>query len=292
MNVVLYHANCADGFCAAYYMWKMLSSGVFIPMQYSMPVPSDQLTEKDTVYLVDFSFKREDMHLLASKVDHVIVLDHHKTAEAELKDLTIDNIEVYFDMRRSGAALAYDYCMAIRRGSLGTGIPDYDKPALVRYVQDRDLWTFALHYSREISAYIKIKTFRFGTWDELEEELEHSLMSCVIKGEAILAFQQRQVEQSANAATVKAFPLQPNQDPIDVIWAPIVNATNNLSEIGDALCLDGHEMAVCWFMRKDGKYQYSLRSRGEFDVSEIAKAWGGGGHKNAAGFESDYLVFE
>ena len=30
---------------------------------------------------------------------------------------------------------------------------------------------------------------------------------------------------------------------------------------------------------------YSLRSIGEFDVSAIAKAYGGGGHKNAAGFQ-------
>jgi nanoRNase/pAp phosphatase (c-di-AMP/oligoRNAs hydrolase) len=28
-----------------------------------------------------------------------------------------------------------------------------------------------------------------------------------------------------------------------------------------------------------------LRSNGDYDVSAIAKAFGGGGHKNAAGFE-------
>ncbi len=31
---------------------------------------------------------------------------------------------------------------------------------------------------------------------------------------------------------------------------------------------------------------WSLRSRGDFDVGEVAKARGGGGHKNAAGFRS------
>ncbi|NIV11578.1 MAG: bifunctional oligoribonuclease/PAP phosphatase NrnA, partial [Aliifodinibius sp.] len=29
---------------------------------------------------------------------------------------------------------------------------------------------------------------------------------------------------------------------------------------------------------------YSLRSRGDFDVSALAERFGGGGHKNAAGF--------
>jgi len=33
-----------------------------------------------------------------------------------------------------------------------------------------------------------------------------------------------------------------------------------------------------------GKYKFSLRSKGDFDVSKIALRYGGGGHKNAAGF--------
>ena len=40
----------------------------------------------------------------------------------------------------------------------------------------------------------------------------------------------------------------------------------------------------------DGRFQYSLRSRGDFDVSELAKKHGGGGHKGAAGFVVDELV--
>ena len=37
--------------------------------------------------------------------------------------------------------------------------------------------------------------------------------------------------------------------------------------------------------REDGKTKVSLRSRGEVDVEKIARGHGGGGHKNAAGFE-------
>jgi len=44
--------------------------------------------------------------------------------------------------------------------------------------------------------------------------------------------------------------------------------------------------AVGWFQRCDGMFQYSLRSRGEVDVSEVAKRFGGGGHVKAAGFVS------
>ena len=47
---------------------------------------------------------------------------------------------------------------------------------------------------------------------------------------------------------------------------------------------------MSYFKTNSGKYKYSLRSKGDFDVSIIAKAFGGGGHKNAAGFESDTLI--
>jgi nanoRNase/pAp phosphatase (c-di-AMP/oligoRNAs hydrolase) len=67
---------------------------------------------------------------------------------------------------------------------------------------------------------------------------------------------------------------------------PIVNAPYlNISELVGELS-KGHPFAMGWFQRADGKYQYSLRSRMPegIDVSELAKKYGGGGHKHAAGF--------
>jgi phosphoesterase RecJ-like protein len=43
--------------------------------------------------------------------------------------------------------------------------------------------------------------------------------------------------------------------------------------------------AVVFFKQIDaGHYRVSLRSKGSIDVSEVAKTFGGGGHKNASGF--------
>ena len=43
------------------------------------------------------------------------------------------------------------------------------------------------------------------------------------------------------------------------------------------------------FMREqeDGKFKFSLRSKGDLDVSSVAISFGGGGHKNASGFSAD-----
>ena len=44
--------------------------------------------------------------------------------------------------------------------------------------------------------------------------------------------------------------------------------------------------AACWFRRGDGQIQWSLRSEDHrADVSAVAKGLGGGGHRNAAGFQ-------
>jgi nanoRNase/pAp phosphatase (c-di-AMP/oligoRNAs hydrolase) len=43
-------------------------------------------------------------------------------------------------------------------------------------------------------------------------------------------------------------------------------------------------VGLTWFERADGMIQFSLRSQGDIDVSEIAKKYLGGGHQHAAGF--------
>jgi hypothetical protein len=57
----------------------------------------------------------------------------------------------------------------------------------------------------------------------------------------------------------------------------------NCSEVGHELAKKAR-VGMTWFERADGQIQFSLRSIGDIDVSRIAKLYGGGGHKNAAGF--------
>ena len=71
---------------------------------------------------------------------------------------------------------------------------------------------------------------------------------------------------------------------------PIVNAPQvDISELVHAMTT-GETFAMGWWQRADGLFSYSLRSVGDFDVSELAKRHGGGGHKNAAGFTSTMIL--
>ena len=152
--VVIYHgADCMDGFGAAwaFHMWKEVEYGSenvqYIPCNYGQDIFSFgySFVGRD-VYIVDFSFSREVLTMIAEDANYVLVLDHHKTAEEALEnwgDKPV-NMEIVFDMKKSGAGLTWD------RFSKGLKVSAY----LINYIEDRDLWRFALWGSKEINAYI------------------------------------------------------------------------------------------------------------------------------------------
>lgn len=256
---VLYHANCCDGFGAALVARRWAGAdGVFIPCVYGDPLPA--IEDGAQVAIVDFSFPREVLLALAARVKSLLVLDHHKTAQEELAGLPF----VVFDMNKSGAMLAWE--------SFHTEAA----PALIRYIQDRDLWRFALPKSREINAALRSYPFDFQVWARFFNGVER----LAPEGAAIL----RAVDQQVAAMCKEAVEMV-----IGGHAVPCVNATVNFSEVGDELCRQSPErpFSAHYFDRADGKRQFGLRSRGEFDVSAVAKLYGGGGHKGAAGFVID-----
>lgn len=303
-HVILYHASCTDGFCAAMVLWEVLvkctsvTTVMTIPVHYGEPVPSD-LGPNDVVYLVDFSYKKDAIHTLCNLVKYVYVLDHHKTAKEELSLVDMDNALIFFDMDRSGAMLTFDFVQNIKSGLIfrltkELGLPKSHPeivPQLIAYVQDRDLWRFELKYSKEISAYLRSIPFDLEEWAamEISMELPSVFRSCVTEGAAILRFQVIQVNKIADRAVKINFPT--SRDGELSMPAVIVNTTDNHSEVGAELCTRDPDLsfAVTWFY-DNGVFRYSLRSRHGYDVSEVAKNYGGGGHPAAAGFESLYLI--
>lgn len=280
-TIVLYHgAGCADGFGAAWAAHKALGSGsdvLYLPMTYSTNLPAEIDGTVSRIFILDFSFSRENMLKLAGLADQVVCLDHHHTAEQALDGLdgSVPGLTVQFDMDKSGAVLAWEYFH-----------PGKPIPYLLQLVQDRDLWHWRLPGSKAYSAAIASYPKDWDTWDWLAGTIEDDYseaMSLLSEGEAILRAQDLMVESIANRARY--------QD-IAGYRVPVVNSPTLQSEVGDYLC-NKHPDAPFAAMfsvlapEKDGgpeKRVYSLRSRNGFDVSAVAKSMGGGGHKAAAGF--------
>ncbi len=264
-TVVLYHADCPDGFGAAWVAWMSLGSCVaYIPARYGDLPPN--LTSSDRVLIVDFSYPRAVLEKLRASVAELVILDHHKSAAEDLKDFR----GATFDMEKSGARLAWEHFN-----------PSQPPPALISYVEDRDLWRWKLPWSKKVSAFILSFDFDFLRWDIIAKELRDSLDACVSEGSAIMRERERAVEM-----------LCANSGLMDVggYYVPVVNTACYISEVANRLC-EKHPtapFAACYFDTQ-GSHQrkWSLRSINGFDVSAVAKKFGGGGHPAAAGFSAD-----
>ena len=261
-SYVLYHDNCPDGFGSAWAAWTALEdSAEYIPVLYGKPPPD--LAQGNPVSIIDFSYPRQVLLDLHARHPSLHVLDHHKTAKADLAGLDF----CLFDMDKSGAMLAWEHWH-----------PDEEPPRLIRYVQDRDLWRFELPNSREISAWLQSYPYQFELWSALAEQLNSDFTRTVTEGKAILRAKKQQVELMCKHARMVE---------VGGHTVPIANATVFFSEVGELLCQLHPEapFAGYYFDRSDGTQQWGLRSQGDFDVSEVAKSYGGGGHQGAAGFE-------
>jgi nanoRNase/pAp phosphatase (c-di-AMP/oligoRNAs hydrolase) len=101
--LVIYHGNCPDGFTAAWVTARKLGDVELLAAKYGDDPPLEEATGRRVV-IVDFSYPREKLEQLHA-TGSLLVLDHHKTAEADLQGLPY----CVFDMQRSGARLAWDY---------------------------------------------------------------------------------------------------------------------------------------------------------------------------------------
>ncbi|MFN8635794.1 MAG: DHHA1 domain-containing protein [Chloroflexota bacterium] len=252
---VIYHGNCPDGFGGAWSAWCVLGDAAhYCPVSHGDPPPP--LPSDASVLMIDFAFPREITLELRARVRDLVILDHHKSAQEEIGDLPYAT----FDMDRSGAMLAWRYCH-----------PNVEPPALIGYVQDRDLWRFTLPNSREVTAALGSYPMDFQVWSGLD------VADLAREGQAILRFRDQTVESIVGFA---------RWGEIGGHRVPIVNATAHWSDVGEAMLKKYPDAPFvgAWFEDSEGTRRWSLRSRPDFDVSVVAKQLGGGGHRQASGF--------
>lgn len=282
MTTVIYHANCDDGFGAALAAYIEFGEYArYIPASYGSR-PSEVLGED--VFILDFSYPRAVMQELSETAKSIVLLDHHKTAAIDLADLQLscDSI-ISFDVEQSGAVLAWKYFH-----------PGVSVPKLFRYIDDNDRWQFKLRETRYVIRNLRSYPQSFSTWHELMSMMEISpefYEDFVAEGVAQERFFQSQVDFLLNMS-------KPHK-----IWLAgqeglAVNATRMyVSDLGHRLAEQSGTFGMVWsFLGPDvapeRQVSCSLRSIGAFDVSEIARQFGGGGHHNAAGFEISLAQLE
>ena len=258
IDVIIYHADCSDGFGAAYAAWKLLGNRAeYYACKHGSPPPD---VSGKVVAILDFSFDNTTTKQMIEDSEGLIVIDHHKSAIVELHDIS----NTHFDMTKSGAILSWEFFH-----------PGKEPPKFIRYIQDRDLWKWELEYSKEFSAAFDMVPFDFEEFEKFEDDSVFD--DAAKRGSYILAYSKTVIKKVCEKASSRKY------NDLDVL---VVNSSHWMSEIGARLSPDC-DFAIIWYYdHEDLNIKVSLRSFHEYvDVSEIAKRFGGGGHKKAAGFQ-------
>lgn len=285
-DICIYHFPCDDGFAAAWIARKRWPDIVLLPTNYGQPIPAADYAGKN-VLIADFSYKPEGLRAFVERgAATVVVLDHHKTAEADLAEFAYaalrimrqrldmiggekrNRILAYFDMNRSGAALMWEFAF-----------PGEPMPKMVVWIEDRDLWLFACPETRAFRNLLQSHEYDLDVWSEIAGRVETDQAAVMREAEAITRFYDRQVDEIAQTATTKMIGKSKG--------VPVAHAHYTFaSDVGRALLAKFPDAPFVAIMCESyGARTYSLRSEDRReDVSEIARSFGGGGHRNAAGF--------
>ena len=285
MDIIYSHGSCPDGFVAAMIAKRRYPEAEVIFLDHGANHTENlKKAEGKRVLMLDFSLRtRAENDALMSSCASFVILDHHKSAREVLEGASY----AVFDMKRSGAGLAWDYLFG--KDSLDWHQGDYtERPWYVDYVEDRDLWNWKLPMSRSICAYLGTLPFEFEAWSGLDNVAPLEIDRL---GQGALAH----INHYVREATKQTQWGQLDGNFVGVLNVPYLNCSEVGNEIaktaammGDGLCDKTGGYSMTWFERGDGITQFSLRSVGDFDVSAVAKKYGGGGHKNAAGFQMEY----
>lgn len=299
-TLCIHHAPCADGFTSAWAVWKRFPNTRFHPGVHGKPPPD---VTGEHVVIVDFSYPRDVLLKMCETAASVLVLDHHDTAQTELQGLPppcgtweshvkeaalmshrdpLDRLGVRFDMNQSGAMLAWKFFH-----------PENSAPKLVQHVQDRDLWKFKLHGTREIQSWVFSYEYDFEIWDNMVSQLEteHGWMAAWQQGGAL--------DRKHNKDIAEVIAGTRRDMIIGGHAVPVANMPWTMASDAAGLMAENALFAAVYFDADNGDRVFSLRSRKAplpgkevFHVGNLAREMGkrfgtnGGGHANAAGFRA------
>ena len=272
----IYHHNDLDGRCGGAIALRWAEGPIsyrsiqLIELDYKDSVDVDSIQENERLVIVDFSFKPELMEKVLKKTTHITWIDHHKTAFEYKYSMELAGLR---DERYSGCELAWMHFRSL-----------FPMPHSVKLIGDRDKW--AWKFGQETTTFNQgIKLYDTSPdspfWDGLfTDDADVTIKYICKEGETCIRFR-----DSFCADYAKGYGFETEFEGHKAFAMGLYMFGSEA--FGQRI----REYPLCLSFEFDGKnYVVGLYSE-TIDVSEIAKRYGGGGHKGAAGFVSANLPF-
>lgn len=286
INFVVTHGNCSDGFMSETIVKMWLNNNIDIDINkvifYNAYYGNDfsklpEMMKDKYVIICDFSFSKDlfDKMIIATN-NNILVLDHHKTAQANLKEVSSQYLT--FDMNHSGAFITWVYFYGF-----------LNIPKAVLYVEDHDIWKKQLPQTDEFSAYLFSQKFDFNEYEKLF--LDSYLIEQVFPiGSGMVQRNNDLIDKLTKATSVAFIEIKDRY-----YFIALNNSAGVLrSELGNNVLkvLKNANFSMIYYHDLfNGSTIISYRSLDDrTDSTEIAKINGGGGHRNASGAIVPYIV--
>lgn len=282
--ILIYHHDDNDGCCAAVIAGNSYDRNEFdikfVAINYGKESWSEgEIKAAEEVWLVDFTSDKMDEFVKVCG-PKLIWIDHHKTAVEKFPDLwNSSSIPGIRSLEKAACVLTWEFTH-----------PEHTSPPVaVAYIGDKDLWKFEYPETRAFNAgfNLMVKTPYDAVWNVLlGPEYEDTVNNMISIGKLLLEAQNYKLQKAFDRGVDCTFHN----------WkARLVNTTGNISELGEFIYKKPeYDIAVMWQAVED-MVVFSLRSDSgnpnSPDCAEIAQQYGGGGHRNAAGFQKKNMDF-
>jgi len=304
---IVYHAD-GDGVCSAMLIASNLGLGLkkdeveFIAMTYGREIPHDKIGDAEQVYMVDYSLQpAEKMEDFASRyAGRLRWIDHHQTAVDMAQES--ENLQAIPGTRESNpnkaaCMLVWEY-FARSRG-------DDEPPRIVQVLSDYDVWRRqgTEYWEREVMPVqmgyrmrLENPKASYDTWLSLLEGRDTGVLYERLKIEGALIYKFDTDQKDANMRA-KGY-----SGTFAGYKALFVNQRGD-SQMFSRLLGDNPDKPDVFVAYEHTKGKYwtvSLYGGGSglVDCEKLAKEMGakgpfksGGGHRNAAGFQTDWESF-
>lgn len=293
---IMFHKADMDGICSATVVYDHLSKNklidsdddiLFVPWNYGFNIPEEI---KDTiVYAVDLGMRFDDLKTILELSKDFFWIDHHYTAIKEYEERRCELKEEIKGIRSkdyAACSLCYQY--------LNNCDNEKNIPLYIKLLSDYDIWkkesddfweNSVMPFQMFSKTYCMTNVNNIPKAHEFLSRYQERVDECISLGKAMYDYQKSIWTTYSYYAKLADF----------MGWKVLYMNSNQRSshQVMGSKYLQEADI-ICIYTHNNGTWEYSMyhdKDNPDVNCGDIARSFGGGGHKNAAGFETDYFLF-